>query len=241
MLFKTRGIVLHHIKYSETSVIVTIYTEVFGRQSYLINGVRSKKAKIKANILQPLFLLNMEVYHKPKRELQRVKEVQNDFIFNSLPYDIRKSTLAIFIAEILSKTIQEQEPNTELFNYLYNSIQVLDLKGKGISNFHLYFLIHLTKYLGFFPENNYSSFNCFFDLKAGGFVQIKPMHLFFLNKSESKVLSEMLEFSDNQHENVNINHKDRMEILEKILDYYSLHNDGVSNIKSLSVLKEVFH
>jgi len=241
MLFKTRGIVLHHIKYSETSVIVTIYTEVFGRQSYLINGVRSKKAKIKANILQPLFLLNMEVYHKPKRELQRVKEVQNDFIFSSLPYDIRKSTLAIFIAEILSKTIQEQEPNTELFNYIYNSIQVLDLKEKGISNFHLYFLIHLTKYLGFFPENNHSSFNCFFDLKAGGFVKIKPMHLFFLNKSESKVLSEMLEFSDNQHENVNISHKDRMEILEKILDYYSLHNDGVSNIKSLSVLKEVFH
>ncbi|MBI9054943.1 MAG: DNA repair protein RecO [Bacteroidales bacterium] len=241
MLFKTRGIVLHHIKYSETSVIVTIYTELFGRQSYIINGVRGKKSKIKANILQSLFLLNMEVYHKPKQDLQRVKEAQPDFVFSSLPYDIRKSTLAIFIAEILYKTIQEHEANAELFNYLYNSIQVLDLKEKGISNFHLYFLIHLTKYLGFFPENNYSDSRCYFDLKAGRFMQIKPMHLFFIGPIESKILNTLFEFSENQHENVNIRHKERIEILEKILDYYSLHIDGISTIKSLSILREVFH
>lgn len=241
MLYKTRGIVLHHIKYSETSVIVTIYTESFGRQSYIINGVRSKKSRIKANILQPLFLLNMEVYHKPKRDLQRVKELQNDFVFSSLPYDIRKSTLAIFIAEILYKTIQEHEPNSDLFNYLYNSIKVLELKEEGISNFHLYFLLHLTKYLGFFPDNNYSEANGYFDLKLGSFVLLKPLHLFGLNAEESKVLSQLLKFSENQHESLRISYKIRMILLEKILDYYSLHNEGVSNIKSLSILKEVFH
>lgn len=241
MLFKTRGIVLHHIKYSETSVIVTIYTELFGRQSYLINGVRSKKAKIKANILQPLFLLDMEVYHKPKRDLQRVKEVQNDFIFNSLPYDIRKSTVALFIAEILYKTIQEQEPNSDLFSYLYNSIQVFDLKEEGATNFHLYFLIHLTKYLGFFPENNYSETYPYFDLKAGRFVQLKPLHLFFLYKDDSAILSGLIVFSENQHDQLKITSSSRINILEKILDYYSLHNEGVSNVKSLSVLKDVFH
>ena len=241
MLNKTRGIVLHHIKYSETSVIVTIYTETFGRQSYIINGVRSKKAKIKANILQPLFLLDMEVYHKPKRELQRVKEIQNAFVFNSLPFDIRKSSLAIFIAEILYKTIQEQEPNPDLFEYLYNSIQVLELKTEGISNFHLYFLIHLSKYLGFFPNNNFSESNCFFDLKAGRFVLIKPMHSFCLDAEQSKILSQLLEFSENQHETLKISYKNRIFLLEKILNYYLLHNEGVSNIKSLSVLKEVFH
>ena len=241
MLNKTRGIVLHHIKYSETSVIVTIYTERFGRQSYIINGVRSKKAKIKANILQPLFLLDMEVYHKPKNEIQRVKEVQNAFVFNSLPFDIRKSSLAIFISEILYKTIQEQEPNPDLFEYLYNSIQVLELKVEGISNFHLYFLIHLSKYLGFFPNNNFSESNCFFDLKAGSFVLIKPMHLFCLDSEQSKILSQLIAFSENQHENLKISKKNRAVLLEKILDYYSLHNEGVSGIKSLSVLKEVFH
>jgi DNA repair protein RecO (recombination protein O) len=241
MLFKTRGIVLHHIKYSETSVIVTIYTELFGRKSYLINGVRSKKAKIKANILQPLFLLDMEVYNKPKRDLQRVKEVQNDFIFNSLPYDIRKSTVALFIAEILYKTIQEQEPNSDLFSYLYNSIQVFDLKEEGAANFHLYFLIHLTKYLGFFPENNYSETYPYFDLKAGRFVQLKPLHLFFLDKEDSAILSGLIVFSENQHDQLKITPGSRINILEKILDYYSLHNEGVSNVKSLSVLKDVFH
>lgn len=241
MLYKTKGIVLKYIKYSETSIIVTIYTENFGRQAYIINGVRGKKSKIKANFFQPLFLLDMEVYHKPKRDLQRVKEIQNAFIFTTLPYDIKKSTLAIFIAEILYKTIQEQEPNQELFNYLFNSIQLLDLKAEGLSNFHIYFLIHLTKYLGFFPNNNYSETNSYFDLKAGCFVQIKPMHLSYLEKEESKWLSKMLFFSEDQHKDLKINYKTRNHLIEKILEYYLLHNEGVANIKSLDVFKEVFH
>ncbi|MFC2104672.1 DNA repair protein RecO [Bacteroidota bacterium] len=241
MLYKTKGIVLHYIKYSETSVIVTVYTENFGRQSYIINGVRSKRSKIKANMFQPLFLLDMEVYHKPKRDLQRAKEIQNAFIFTTLPYDLKKSTLAIFIAEILYKTIREQEPNTELFNYLFSSIQMLDLKEKGISNFHLYFLIHLTKYLGFFPNNNYSEKNCYFDLKAGSFMQIKPMHLSFLEKDQSIIFNKMLDFSEDQHEELNLKYQDRIKLLEKLIEYYTLHNEGVTSIKSLEVLKEVFH
>ncbi len=241
MLYKTRGIVLNHIKYSETSVIATIYTESFGRQSYIINGVRSKKAKIKANIFQPLFLLNMEVYHKPKRDLQRLKEIQNAFVFSALPYDLRKSTLAIFIAEILYKTIQEQEPNHELFEYLFNSIQLLDLKEKGLSGFHIYFLIHLTKYLGFFPNNNHSETNCYFDLKAGSFMQIKPMYPFCLDKNQSVIFNKMLKFSEDQHEDCKMGYKERIQLLEKILEYYVLHIEGVKSIKSLDVFKEVFH
>lgn len=241
MLYKTRGIVLNHIKYSETSIIVTIYTEVFGRQAYIINGVRGKKSKIKANLFQSLFLLDMEVYHKPKRELQRVKEVQNAHIFTSIPYDLKKSTLAIFIAEVLYKTIQEHEPNAELFNYLFNSIQMLDVKEKGIANFHIYFLIHLTKYLGFFPDNNYSEKWCYFDLKAGNFVQIKPMHFSYLDTQPSAYFSQLLTFSENQHEKISIDYKNRIQILEKILEYYTFHNEGLSSVKSLEILKEVFH
>ncbi|MCB2197666.1 MAG: DNA repair protein RecO [Bacteroidetes bacterium] len=241
MLHKTRGIVLNHIKYSETSIIVTIYTEMFGRQAYIINGVRGKKSKIKANLFQPLFLLDMEVYHKPKRDLQRAKEIQNASIFYTIPYDLKKSTIAIFIAEILYKTIQEHEPNADLFNYLFNSIQLLDFKEKGIANFHIYFLLHLTKYLGFFPDNNYSEKYSYFDLKAGNFVQIKPMHFSFLDKEPSAFLNQMLTFSDNQHENLHIHYKERIQILEKVLEYYALHNEGLSSVKSLEILKEVFH
>jgi DNA repair protein RecO (recombination protein O) len=218
-----------------------MYTETFGRQAYIINGVRGKKSKIKANLFQPLFLLDMEVYHKPRRDLQRAKEIQNASIFSTIPYDLKKSTIAIFIAEILYKTIQEHEPNADLFNYLYNSIQLLDLKEKGVVNFHIYFLLHLTKYLGFFPDNNYSEKYSYFDLKAGSFVQIKPKHFSFLDKEPSVFLNQMLTFSDNQHENLSIQYKERMQILEKVLEYYALHNEGLSSVKSLEILKEVFH
>lgn len=241
MIYKTRGIVLHHIKYSETSVIATIYTEQFGRQSYMINGVRGKKSKIKANILQPLYLLNMEVYHKTTRDLQRVKELQHAYIFNSLPYDLKKSTLALFIAEILYQTLREQEPNPELFNYLYHSIQMLDIKSEGLTNFHIYFLLHLTKYLGFFPNNNFSTENQYFDLSKGIFTQLKPIHSDSLNKEESEMLSRLLVFSDNQHENLKMNYPLRIGIIEKILKYYKLHHEGISSIKSFNILKEVFH
>jgi len=241
MLHKTRGIVLNHIKYSESSLIVTIYTELYGRQAYIVQGVRGKKSRTKANIFQALFLLDMEVYNKPKRDLQRAKEIQIAHIFTSLPYDLRKSTLAIFIAEILYKTIQEEEPNSDLFNYLFNSIQMLDYKDKGIANFHIYFLIHLSKYLGFFPSNNYTEKECYFDLKLGRFVQLKPMHLLFLEDDLSKIFHHLLEFSENQHEDIQMTYKQRIELLEKIIEYYGLHNEGISNIKSLEVLKEVFH
>jgi len=241
MIQKTRGIVLHHIKYSETSVIATIYTEKFGRQSFLIKGVRSKKATVKANILQPLFLLDLEVYFKSSRDLQSVKEVRNAFVFSSIPYDLRKSSIALFIAEILYKTIREQEANNELFEYLYHTIQMLDLKPSGISNFHLYFLIQLTKYLGFYPANSYSEINPYFDLQNGSFVTIKPMHNSYLNPELSVILSNMLPFSENQHAEITMNYTQRTNLLDKIIDYYCLHNEGLTNVKSLTVLKDVFH
>ncbi len=241
MIYKTRGIVLHHIKYSETSVIATIYTEQFGRQAFMINGVRGKKSKIKANILQPLYLLNMEAYHKTTRDLQRVKEIQNACIFNSLPYDLKKSTLALFIAEILNQTLREQEPHPELFNYLYHSIQMLDVKEEGLANFHIYFLLHLTKYLGFFPNNNFSESNPYFDLKKGVFTPVKPLPPDTLSKEESEMLSRLLVFSEDQHEKLKMNYLLRIGIIEKILKYYKLHHEGVSDIRSFQILKEVFH
>src|SRR3990172_7140574 len=122
MIYKTRGIVLHHIKYSETSVIAKIYTELFGLQSYLINGVRSQKAKVKANLLQPLSLVDMIVYHKEKKGLQRIRDVSGNPPLSSIPYDFPKSSVALFIAEILYKSIREEEANTNMFEFIFHSI-----------------------------------------------------------------------------------------------------------------------
>ncbi len=241
MIQKTRGIVLHHIKYSETSVIATIYTEKFGRQSFLIKGVRGKKSSIKATILQSLFLLDMEVYFKPNRDLQTVKEIRNAFVFSTIPHDLKKSSIALFIAEILYKTIREQESNLELFDYLFHNIQLLDLKTEGIPNYHLYFLLQLTKYLGFYPTNNYSDTDTYFDLQNGNFVEIKPIHSYFVNPELSQILSQILKYSDNQHAEVSLSYNQRITLLDKIVDYYYLHIEGLKNIKSLAILKEVFH
>lgn len=241
MIQKTRGIVLHHIKYSETSVVATIYTEHFGRQAFLIKGVRSKKASIRANILQPLFLLDMEVYYKPTRDLQSVKEVRNAFVFSTIPYDLRKSSIALFMAEILYKTIREQEANPDLFDFLYHTIQILDLKTEGISTFHLYFMVQFTKYLGFYPTNNFSEQNCLFDLQNGSFVSAKPIHNQYLNKELSLLLSTLLPYSEDQHGTLQPEHMQKIHLLEKMIDYYCLHNDGLINIKSLGVLRDVFH
>ena len=241
MIQKTRGIVLHFIKYSETSVIATIYTEKFGRQSFLIKGVRGKKSNIKANILQPLYLLEMEVYNKPNRDLQSIKEVRNAFVFSSIPHDIRKSSISLFIAEILYKTIREQEANAGLFDFLYHNIQLLDLKTEGIPNFHLYFLLQLSKYLGFYPTNNYSLDKTYFDLQNGYFVASKPVHSYYVNPETSQNLSKILLFSDNQHAEVTLSYNQRITLLDKIVDYYYLHIEGLTNIKSLAILKEVFH
>ncbi|MGE0089035.1 MAG: DNA repair protein RecO [Bacteroidales bacterium] len=241
MIQKTRGIVLHFIKYSETSVIATIYTEKFGRQSFLIKGVRGKKSNIKANVLQPLYLLDMEVYNKPNRDLQSIKEVRNAFVFSSIPHDIRKSSISLFIAEILYKTIREQEPNAGLFDFLYHNIQLLDIKTDGIPDFHLYFLLQLSKYLGFYPTNNYSETETFFDLLNGNFVALKPMHSYFINPELSYCFSKLIQYQGIQQQEIKLSYNQRINLLEKIVEYYYLHNDGLKNIKSLVVLRDVFH
>lgn len=241
MIQKTKGIVLHYIKYSETSIIATIYTEKYGRQSYLIKGIRSKKSTIKANILQPLYLLEMEVYYKSNRDLQSIKEIRNAYIFSTVPYDLRKSAISLFIAEVLFKTIREQEENAGLFNFLFHNIQLLDLKTEGVPNFHLSFLLQLSKHLGFYPTNNYSEDCLYFDLLNGVFVAVKPIHSYYLNPELSKYFSKVLQYSINQQYEIDLNYSQRISLLEKIMEYYYLHNEGLTTIKSLDILKDVFH
>jgi DNA repair protein RecO (recombination protein O) len=241
MQLKSKGIVLHQLKYSDTSLITTIYTSTHGRLSFLLQGARKKKAKLKANLFQPLFLLDLEMYYKNNRQLQKIKEANNAYPFQTIPYDFKKRTIALFLGEILYKTLHEEESNPYLFDFIYNHIKVLDLKESGLSNFHIYFLVQLTKHLGFFPQNNFNDTNTFFDLKNGKFVPFKPNHDFFMDKEESSYFSHFLSYSNNQNEEILIPRKVKMQILEKILEFYQIHNPGRSEIKSFEVLKEIFN
>jgi DNA repair protein RecO (recombination protein O) len=171
IIHKTRAIALHSIKYSDTSIIVHIYTELFGRQTYIVKSAYSKKASIKANLFSPLNLLEMEVYHKETSELQKIREASNYPAFQSIYTDPVKSAIVVFIAELLFRIIKEEAPNQQLFDFLFSSIHLLDLENKRVVDFHLVFMIQFAKYAGFFPDNNYSTENQFFDLINGKFVQ----------------------------------------------------------------------
>ncbi len=241
MLVKTSGIVLHYLKYSDSSIIAYIYTEYAGRQSFLLQGVRSKRASNKINLLQPLHILDMEVYHRTGRDLQKVKEVKSKVILNSLALNPYKTAIALFLAELLYKVLKEQEANPKLFGFLENSIEVLDVLENNFANFHLLFLVQLSKYLGFYPNNNYSAKNNVFDLQNGNFTDILPLHPYYISQSLSEKLSLLLSSGLQSDLPVKLGGEMRASLLDKLILYYSLQIPGLDNFRSLEVLKEVFH
>ncbi len=240
MLVNTEGIVLHSIKYGESSIIATIYTSEFGKQSYLINAARSKKSKNKASLFQPLFLVDIVAYQKQTSEINRIKEVKNSVIYQNLPLDIIKSTIAIFLAEVLYKTINEQERYPEMFSFIKNSVLYYDLMESGYSGFHLWFLLRLTEYLGFLPDLERKGFQNWFDMKKGEIVSFQPSHPFYANKEETEFLADLAIIKIHELSKYQIPRKMRDSLITSLVDYYHLHFENLGEIKSLNVLREVF-
>lgn len=241
MIQSSRAIVLNQLKYSETSVIVNLYTEAYGRQSYIVNGIRSSKAKTKIGLLQPLFLLEIEAYHKPGREVQRLKEFKLGAVYNEIPFDIIKSTMSMFLAELLGKILRNEEPDQTLFEFIHNALIYFDSLERNAANFHIWFLIRLLSYLGFQLENNRSSLNCFFDIKLGRFVPYRPSFPNTPDTEESEYLSKLIRMEADEIQELEINGALRSRVLSVILEYYSVHFDGIGTINSLAILHEIFH
>ncbi len=240
MFYKTEGIVLHGIKYGDTGKIVTVYTEAFGRCSFILQGIHAKKSSNKANLLQPLFLLEMEVDHRQGRELQRAREIKFCHPYQTVPYDIVKSSQAIFLAEILYKVLKEEEARVELFQFLSHSFRIFDLLQKGTANFHLAFLVQLTRYMGFSPAGNVVEGRTFFDIASGSFVENKPPHPYYIEPEESRVFSEFLTVSFEEIGKITLTPTQRNLLLLKMIDYFSLHLGIRFQIKSWDVLCELF-
>ena len=239
MLFTTKGIVLHHFKYSEKSVIAKIYTEKFGLQSYILNGVRSAKSKNKAVYLQPLSLVEINANYKEKKGLQQIKNIQLAIAYNSIPFNIGKTSIAFFIAEILYKSIKEEETNYTLFEFLYNSLQLLDLKETNYADFHLIFMAQLCYFLGIPPQNkDIDSKHIYFDLQEGIFLPHQPPHQAYTDSITSNLLVEILN-ANFDNTTLSLNYSDRKKVLKALLDYYNLHLSNFENLKSLAVLEEV--
>ena len=240
MIYKTRAIILHQLKYTDSSKIVNVYSEQFGRQDFIITESRNKKKQNKHSVLQPLFLVEIDAYIKNNRQLQRIKEIKNIYPFKTILYNISKSTIAQFVAEVLYKSMQHEEANINLFNFLFKSIQLLDEEIKGVANFHLFLLVHLTKFLGFYPSGKYSKQTQFFDLYEGRFVMLRPIHKHFIASENCEIFSQILNLSFNNLDKIEINNNTRSLLLDKIIEYYQLHIMSFKEIKSLSVFKIVF-
>lgn len=239
MIHKLRAIVLHSIKYKENSSIAYLYTNRFGRQTYLINGLKGGKSKVK-NIFHPLFLLDIEAYHNPKSDIQRLKEFQLEVPLQSIPFTLGKSSLALFISELLYKVIREEEPNTELFSFLYHSILMLDELDDGIANFHLHFLAQLSKYLGFYPNTARQEDAAYFDIKTGEFSPLRPRHPMFFSTENTQLLSKLMSLPATRLSMLELNRHQRHSFLNSMMAFYGFHFENLSQLRSLQVLNEVF-
>jgi DNA repair protein RecO (recombination protein O) len=182
MLQKTRAIVLDITPYAEASIIVKAYTETMGLQSFLVNGVRKPKARFANNLFQPLTIIEIVAYFKKQGGLHRVSDVSASPPLVHIPYDTIKTTVALFLAEILYRSIKEEEANPDLFGFIDHSIQILDLHPETTSRFHLIFCLQLTRYLGFYPSGRFSNHTRCFDLKEGVFREGKPMHPYYIDQ-----------------------------------------------------------
>jgi DNA repair protein RecO (recombination protein O) len=239
MLHKTRGIVFKTTDYGESSVIVQVFTEKFGLQSYIVNGVKKPKAKISRNMLQPLHLLDMVVYHKNTGSVQRISELKNSPLFQTIPYDVIKSSIAIFLNEVLYKAVKQQSADENLFDFIFNAIECLDNQGENLANFHLLFLVRLTRYLGFYPEQYNPSNSDYFDMKNGTFSRYKPEGLYYLSPPHTQNFGALLQTSFENIAQLKFSSDERRYLLQKLLDFYALHIEGFGNIKSHEVLEEV--
>jgi len=240
MIEKTRGIVLHQVKYSDTGIVVQLYTKRFGRQSFMIKGMRNKKTGRHSVLFQPLFILDIELNYKESRGMQTIKELSVYYSPSDIYSNIRKSSVAMFLGEVLTSVLREESPNEELFDFITESIIYFDSSREGFANFHIAFLAGLCSFLGFEPRPVTKINDSYFDMLNGEFVTSPPMHGHYANKEISGILAAFFSTSYEKINNIMLKGTQRNEVLELLVRYYSLHLPGLKKIKSLEVLREVF-
>jgi len=223
MLYKTGGIVFKYIRFKETSIITTIFTEQFGVQSYIVNNVRAKKSRFSISLFQPLTILDMVVYHKENASLNRFVEINCSDQYCDIQTNIKKSGIALFLSEVMYKSIRHESHPLELFQFLKNSLLSLDVMNIHYENFHLQFLLKLTQYLGFYPESGAAMNSQLMD----GTSMLE------------EIIDHFLRATYNDH--IKISKGSRLLILDNIIEYYKLHIAGLSTIKSHKILRDIIH
>jgi DNA repair protein RecO (recombination protein O) len=243
VIHRTRGIILRTVKYGEASIITTVYTELFGVQTYLVKGVRqsSKISQGKAGYFQPASMLEMEVFYNELKQLQFIKEYQWSYLYERVLFDVVRNAVALFVVELLQHSLKQPEANPELFYLIEGTLKEID-KGNDsfIANLPLYFILRLGSELGFQIQGNYSAQTPVLDLKEGFFVKEIPLHPYHLSGNEARITSQIITIKDSRDlENICLNRNLRHQLLEAYQLYMTLHISDFGEMRSVGVLQEI--
>ena len=251
--YKARGIVLHTIKYGDSGLVAYILTDVGGRLSYMVQGIRSSKGHgNRAALLQPMFLVAFEGLSSPRAEMHRFRELRAAVTLRSVPFDARKSTVALFMAELIYRLVREVEANSPLFDFVWGAVCELDaLEGTaGVANFHLRFMVGLSRHLGFYPGNEWAP-GWWFDIREGLFTPVEPRGACF-SRENAALLARLMEAGGlsadpaaqnnvgETLETLQLNRVRRADFMNAMLAYFGYHLDAVRDIRSVDILREVF-
>ncbi|MHB1277936.1 MAG: DNA repair protein RecO [Bacteroidia bacterium] len=238
MLLSSKGIVFHTLKYGDTSLIARIYTREAGLLSFLIKGARTQKGAIRPSHLMPLNLLEMVFSLRRNSSLQSLRELKCEPVLFELHVEPVKRSITLFISELLNRSIREEEKNTDLFDFLSGSLQILDLQKSGLQLYPHYFCLQLTRYLGFFPDLSYKEGDCL-DLGEGCFVAPGAVSPHYLSPRESHWVYVLITDTFENASRLAITSVERRNLLEGILRYYRLHFDHFRDLRSHEILRDV--
>ena len=236
---KIQGIVLQSIRYGDTSLIVKVLTRNYGLRSYMVKGAFNRGSSQRAALFQNLhFIQYVEVGRPNKGTLHYMKDVQLSLVYHSIPLEMNKSAILMYVSELLTKTLTEEAPNTTLFDFVHQSMQWLDLVEEGYANFPLYFTLELTRLLGFYPKTNHQQEWCF-DMMEGSFAHDYPLHPYYFDASDAYLLASLLDLGIDEACRLPMSTQQRRAMLNGLITFMRLHAPVMNDFHSHEVLQTV--
>lgn len=243
VLHTTKAVILRTVKYGETSLIISAYTELYGLQSYIVQGVRtsSKKGAGKANYFQPGSMLELIVYHHDLKNLQRIKEFKWSYLYERVFADVIKNSVLLYMVELLQKCVKQPENNPDLFYFMEDALIQLDKASETVTaNFPLYFALHLANFFGFQLNTEDADKYAILDLQEGSFVSTYPQHVYYADGKTAELIRELLKaMQPHELTEIPMNYLQRRQLLETLEAYYALHIPEFGKLKTLPVLQQI--
>ncbi len=242
MLTALQGLILKTVKYSETSIICDIYTREFGLRTYIVGGVRKTNSKISPGLIRPMNWVDIIAYHRDDKEINRIKEVKASILYQNIPFNVVRGSIALFMTEIVQKTVREAIRNEELFDFLLLSYTLLDSWEGKLGNFHLSFFVKITFFLGLMPEYQFFNPNeeliIYFDCKEGIFTNEKPIHNDYFCPEISLLFLSFIKKSTEECSEIKITKAIKQRFVDNMINYLRLHIEHLQ-IHSHEILHQV--